>query len=131
MELNFNSIPMEYKVAIGAVFAIVVLSVLAYVSRPSTLSMDLREMVRHSAQLYEISRQDTDAAIALQHATQAVAYLSIARRLATDATIQKMCKVSPSDLERLLLERQAQCVSAITTREATLPSLVAGYAALQ
>lgn len=122
--------PWTAKVAAGVIVAILILCVLSFLSRPATLHADLRELMMNAAQLHEVSKQDSDAALALQHNTSALAFLSMARRFASDASIQAASNVVPSDLDRALQKHQAACIAALSPRDPTLSSLLAEYSSL-
>lgn len=129
-----ETFPFAAKVGAGVVVAVVLLVVLGFMSRPSSLRNDLKGMIMNAAQMHEISKQDSDPAIALMHASTAVAYLSIARNLASDASIHTATKIAPGELERIFKERQAELVSVLSPRalssEPSLSALAAGYAQL-
>jgi hypothetical protein len=122
--------PLYVKVSLGVVLVIVVLSLLSLLSKPHNIHTDTKELVMTAAQMYEFSKQDSDPAVSLQHSTMALAYLSVARRLASDASIQQATKIIPSDLEKIFREQQAKNISELSHKEPTLSSLVAGYASL-
>lgn len=128
--MNPEQWPWSVKVAAGVIVAILILCVLSFFSRPASLHADLRDLVVHAAQMHEVSKQDSDAALALQHNTTALAYLSMARRFASDSAIQSATNVLPADLERTLQKHQASCISTLTNRDPTLSSLLAGYSSL-
>jgi hypothetical protein len=125
-----ESWPIYVKIALGTITVIVILSLLSLLSKPHNINTDLKELVITAAQMYEFSKQDSDPAVSLQHSTMALAYLSVARRLASDASIQQATKIIPSDLEKIFREQQAQNISVLSHKEPTLSSLVAGYATL-
>lgn len=122
--------PIYAKASLGIIATVIVLCILSYFSKPQHLHVDIKELVITAAQMYEFSKQDSDPLVALQHNTTAIAYLSIARRLASDSSIQQATKVIPSDLEKIFREQQAQVIASLSNKEATLTSLVAGYANL-
>lgn len=128
--LTPESWPIHIKIALGVLSVIVILSLLSLLSKPHHIHTDIKELVVTAAQMYEFSKQDSDAAVSLQHSTMALAYLSVARRLASDASIQQATKIVPSDLEKIFREQQAQNISNLSHKEPTLSSLVAGYSTL-
>ena len=114
-------------VVVGVLLVIVLLSMLA---RPTQYSSSLKELVRQSAQLYETAKQDKDPALALQHASEALAILSVARHLAADTAIEKASGVKVHELAGSIAGLQAACVASISPRDPTLTALAAGYANL-
>jgi hypothetical protein len=123
--------PPAVKVALGVLAAVCILCLLSFFSRPATLHADLRDLVSQSAQLHEVSKQDSDPLFALQHNTTALAYLSMARRFASDSAIQAAAKVVPAHLDHTLQEHQARILSMLNAgKDATLTSLLAGHVTL-
>ena len=116
----------------GVIGVVLVLVVFSFAARPVGLQVDLRDIAREAAQLHEMAAQDSDPAISLQHATTAVAYLSVARKLASDRSIQEAANVVPADLDRMLKDKQAAAVKAlrVTKSDPTIASLLAGYSSL-
>ena len=95
-----------------------------------TLNLGIKDLVRHAAQMYELSVQDKDVAVSMNHATEALAYLSVTRHLVSDAQIEEATHVKPAELESILLKQQAKCVSKLSPRDPTLISLLSGTASL-
>lgn len=128
---NPDKWPTWVRVGGIALCVVIFLSVLSFLSRPASLQADLRDLVVHAAQHHEISKQDSDPVLALQHSTTALAFLSICRKLASDSSIQAATKVNPADLERMLRDQQSASISALHPHaEPTLTSLLAGFAKL-
>ena len=119
------------KVA-GICFALLLLLLLASAvfSRPADIQIDVKDLVQQSAQLAEVARQDSDRAIALQHITQAVTLLSVARKLASDASLLQSTGVRVPELEAILTDVQASCIAKLERRDPTLTNIVAKYATL-
>jgi len=123
--------PPAVKIALGVLASVCILCLLSFLSRPATLHADLRDLVSQAAQLHEVSKQDSDPLFALQHNTTALAYLSMARRFASDSAIQAAAKVVPSHLEHALQEQQSRILSLLNSgKDATLTSLLAGHTSL-
>lgn len=110
--------------------ALLVLALVSTLSRPPALPLEVQELVHSAAQYHEMAKQDADPAIALQHSTQALVTLQLARRLASDDTLMHACHVKPKELESILLSTQAACIARVSPREPTLTSLAAGWAKL-
>lgn len=121
---------LELKVLGGVVACIVILSIVSTMSQPVSIRADLKVLVQQAAQLCEMSRQDSDPMIALQHASEAVAYLHVARRLASDSSISQATQIDPQELEKVLLQRRAEAISTKFSGSANLTSIVAGYSTL-
>jgi hypothetical protein len=106
------------------------LCILSNVSKPSSLQVELKELVQQAAQLHEQSLQDTDMALALQHSTQALTYVGFARRLAADAVIEQSTNIKIKELETIITKTQSNQILKISSREATISAIAAGYAKL-
>ena len=123
--------PTSVKIAIGVLATVGILCVLSFLARPASLHADLKDLVSQAAQLHEVSKQDSDPLFALQHNTTALAFLSMARRFASDSAIQAAAKVVPSHLDRELQDQQSRCLSLLNAgKDATLTSLLAGHTTL-
>lgn len=107
--------------------ALVVVALVSTLSRPPALPVEVQELVHSAAQFHEMAKQDSDPAIALQHSTQALVTLQLARRLASDDTLMHACHVRPKELEAILLSTQAACIGRVSPRDPTLTSLAAGW----
>jgi hypothetical protein len=118
------------KITLGCVSILMLVCMLSYLSRPAALNAELRDLVRQAAQLHEQSLQDGDAALGLQHSTQALTYIGFARRLAADAVIEHQTSIKIQELEALVKKTQAGFVARISSREATISAIAAGYAKL-
>jgi hypothetical protein len=126
--LDWSSAKTSVLVAVGCLgFFLILMLLSALVSRSPEVQTSVKELVQVSAQLGETAHQDKDAALALQHSTQALAYLSVARRLASDDSIFAQVGVRCSELERELLDKQAASISRLGRRETTLTNVTAGY----
>lgn len=120
-----------FKATACAYIAVLVLLLLSsLMSRSPDVHVTVKDLVQQSAQLAEVCAQDHDKAIALQHSTQALTLLSVARKLASDGSIQKETGVNIQELERVLLDLQAEAIGKLGGREPTLLNVVAGYASL-
>lgn len=73
-----------------------------------------RALVRQATQLAHVAQQDTDPAVALQHATQATTYLEVALQLVDAATLQRGAEVDVHALAERLRRRQGSCLGAVT-----------------
>jgi hypothetical protein len=123
--------PASVKISLGVLATVCILCLLSFLARPATLHADLKDLVSQAAQLHEVSKQDSDPLFALQHNTTALAFLSMARRFASDASIQAAAKVVPAHLDRELQEQQSRCLSILNSgKDATLTSLLAGHTSL-
>jgi thiamine biosynthesis lipoprotein ApbE len=127
MEDIWNSVSSPIQITIICVGILLFLTCIALLSKPAPISIELKEIIQQAAQFHEKSLQDTDAAIALQHSTQALAYVAFARRLAADAVIEKSTNIKIKELESILIQTQAKHVSKLSSREATISAIAAGY----
>jgi hypothetical protein len=125
-----EEIPLAYKVAAGVVGILVILIVLSFISRPHPPNTTVSELIREASQLHEISKQDSNPAIALQHSTHALALLSICRKLESDESILAHSKISASELERVFRDQQSEAIQKIGKFGASVTSVLSGYAAL-
>ena len=125
-----TSMSTPWKISVAIIGVCLVLVALSMLSRPSPMTSSLKELIRQSAQLYETSRQDKDTALALQHSSEALAILSVARHLAADVAIEKASGIKVGELASAIASYQASCVAAISPREPSTASLAAGYAQL-
>lgn len=119
-----------WKIAAAVIACIVFLCAISLALRPSPYNANLKELVRQCAQLYEIAKQDQDAAVALQHSTEALSILLVCRRLAADAVIEAETKVKVSELGDAVAALQASCIAKLSLRDPTLTAIAAGYAQL-
>lgn len=124
------ALPTAYKVAGAVIGILVILIVLSFISRPHAPNTTVAELVREASQLYEISKQDSNPAIALQHSTSALAFLSTCRKLASDASILAHAKISASELERIFKEQQADCIQKLGKIGPSVTGILAGYSNL-
>ena len=130
MESLFSTVSLnDVKIAGFILLFVLALSILSLFNKPQYLGADIRSLIQESAQLCEFSKQDSDPMIALQHASEAFAFLQIARRFATDSAIYQSTGVSPTDLEKLLVQRRNDCVASVK-RPASLTSIASGYSKL-
>jgi nitrogen fixation/metabolism regulation signal transduction histidine kinase len=90
-------------------------------------ALNVKDLVQTAAQLGETAVQDKDASLALQHSTQALTYLAVARRQASDESIFRHTTVRAAELERALLDVQAAAVGRLGNRAPTLLNVAAGY----
>ena len=119
-----------WKIAVVAIGVLLVLCLLSMLARPQPYSSNLKDLVRQSAQLYETAKQDKDAALALQHVSESLAILSVARHLAADAVIEQATGIKIADLASSISAWQATCVAKLSPRDPTTAALAAGYADL-
>ena len=127
---EWNDLPIVYKTGACVLGVLVVLVILSFISRVPPVNTSVSELIRQASQLHEISKQDANPIIALQHSTEALAYLSICRRLASDSSILAHAKVSASDLERIFKDQQAASVRTLGKHEASVTGILSGYANL-
>ena len=129
-QTSWDTLDTPWKVSVVAISVILLLLLLSMLFKPQPYSSNLKELVRQSAQLYEMARQDKDPAIALQHASESIAILSVVRHLAADSVIEHASGVKVSELAALLSSFQASCIAALSQHEPTASALAAGYAKL-
>ena len=115
-------------ICLGILLLVMLLS--SVLSRSPDLHVNLKDLVQQSAQLAEVAKQDADRSIALQHSTQAITLLSVARKLASDSSILEQTGVKVGELEKLLVDLQAACIAKLEHRSPTLTNVIAGYANL-
>jgi hypothetical protein len=125
-----EDIPLVYKAVAGVFAVLVILVILSFMGRPPPLNTTVQDLIREASQLHEISKQDNNAAISLQHATEALSYLSICRKLASDASILAHAKVSASDLERIFKDQQAGAIQKLGGGKESVSAILSGYVAL-
>lgn len=122
---------LQIKVALSILGVLLFISILSFIMRPNTLHIDLKDLIIEASQMYEISKQDSDPSISLQHSTAALTFLSVCRKLASDSSILEATKVNPSELERLFKIRQSEAISSLSKKEdSTITSILAGYSSL-
>lgn len=98
-------------VAVVVVVLVVVVGVIALVFSPGkAASLDngaVSVLVRGSTRWATLALQDSNPVVALMHACYGMAYLRAARRLASDAELERVHMVDPRALEKTLedLER--------------------------
>ena len=66
----------------------------------------LANLVRQALALHRQANQSTDPSLILQHATEGLAYLTIARKLAQEDTLMQSTDVNVIQLEKELLDLQ-------------------------
>lgn len=125
-----DEFPLAYKVAAAVVAILVILIILSFISRPHPLNTTVSELIREASQLHEISKQDSNPAIALQHSTNALSILSTCRKLASDASILAHAKISAADLERIFRDQQADAIQKIGKIGPSVTAVLSGYATL-
>ena len=128
MEVDWTQSTNSIKVAGACLVVLLLLMLLGSVfSRSADVQVNVKDLIQQCAQLAEVAKQDNDRSIALQHSTQALTMLSIARKLASDASILSHTGVNVAELERLLVDLQASCISKLEHRSPSLTNVVAGY----
>jgi len=127
---DWNELPLVYKTGACVLGVLLLLVILSFMSRAQPVNTSVSELIRQASQLHEISKQDGNPAVALQHSTEALAYLSVCRRLASDSSILAHAKVSASELERIFKDRQAEAIRLISKMEASVTGILSGYATL-
>lgn len=122
----FQKFPQFSKMGLvlGVLFILIILS---FISRPNPLNSSVQDLIREASQAHEISKQDSDPAVSLMHATEALAYLSTCRKLASDASIFHHAKVSASELEKIFKDRQADAIQKLGKIETSVAAILAGY----
>jgi hypothetical protein len=127
---EWTDLPLVYKTSVCVLGVVVLLVILSFMSRATPVNTSVADLIRQASQLHEISKQDTNPAISLQHSTEALAFLSICRRLASDSSILAHAKVSPSELERIFRDQQADAMRKIGKVEASVTGILSGYSNL-
>jgi hypothetical protein len=96
------------KHKLHAVFCIAGVATLCLLARAytnlSSNTLTPRDLMKEASRCLKLSIQDSDASTAILHSSEGLAYLKIARRLASDASLEKSTGVVASELERVLLE---------------------------
>ena len=122
-----QSVGTPLKITVGCVGILMIVCMLSFLSRPAALNAELRDLIQSAAQLHEQSLQDADLALGLQHSTQALTHIGFARRLAADAVIESNTNIKILELETVVRQTQANFVAKISSREATISAIAAGY----
>ena len=117
---------LHQKAALACVGLCVVMVVASYASRPR-LHTSLHELIQRSAALHEASLQDSDVVHAYRHVTEALAYLAIARQLGNDEAIVATANVHPDELAAIMLKHQGSLHARLTSKAATLTTILAGH----
>lgn len=130
MDSVLASIDSPWKIACVVLACLCLVSLASLMMRPQPYTSNLRELIRQSAQLYEIAKQDQDTALALQHSTEALSILLICRRLAADAVIESETRIKVGELSESLGNLQASCIAKLSPRNPSMEALAAGYASL-
>jgi hypothetical protein len=114
-------------VGVGAVSTLARVLASGDAAYPAMYERKARTLVRQATQLGQVSQQDADPAVALQHATQAMTYLEIALQLVDATTLQRGAEVDVHVLGDRLRKRQSSCLSSIL-RQTAPPKSQAGAA---
>jgi hypothetical protein len=75
----------------------------------------LQAILNSAAEWGTASQQDGNPVMKMLHASYALAYLHIARNLASDATIERVCSVRMDEFMRMLEATQSAGIQALTT----------------
>lgn len=94
-----------------SILAILGLCVFFLVLQSHKLPIQIKPLIYHAKQCLEMSRQDSNAMFALQHAVEGLTHIQVARKLASDGKIQELTLQSPSDLEELFQARISELLA--------------------
>lgn len=113
------SYSLTVKFAIGAVLAVLVLSLLSRMSESSIRKYSpkfikhVKNLVRYSSQWSTLAKQDQNPLMSLLHINTALSYAYVAKKLVPTKDIDRIANVNMDELIYLLEEEQMQAVQSV------------------
>lgn len=114
---------MEPWIACSTVIVAMVLIVLLSMStmsgsavRSKNVHRNLLALVRQSARYAALADQDSNAVISMLHSTYALAFVTAARKLATDSALRRLSRVDVAELQNAAEAKQQRALSHINAQ---------------
>jgi hypothetical protein len=99
---NRNKIKLNAILCIAGVAALCILARAFSNTNNSFLPLTPTYLLQQSVLYLNLAKQDNDLITACTHSAQGITYLTLARRLASDSSLEKQSKINPSELEKVL-----------------------------
>ena len=101
-------------VAVGAMLALALISSASTQSSAAPLRpRALRAIMRQSARAATLADQDSNAVMSMTHASYALAYVTAARRMASDRKLRQLTGIDAAELEHAADEKQRRALAHI------------------
>ena len=100
----------------GAIVGVMLLfATISLMARPHSQgrASSVKALVRQSAHFCGLADQDSNAVVALLHATSAQAYITAARSIVSDAALERSCHVNAAELQNAAEAKQRRAVAHI------------------
>jgi hypothetical protein len=100
LDWNRNKIKRNALLCIAGVAALCILA-RAY-SNMGSSSLSPQDLIKEASRCLKLAVQDNDKSIAMLHSAEGLAYLKLARKLASDSSLEKSTGTVAKELERVL-----------------------------
>lgn len=120
MKSGVDRVPEAARWAIGISLGITLIAAISKAAvgnedrHPPEVIRSLKETVSSASKWATTAMQDQNPLVALMHVNYSIAHVQCARKIASDAFIERLCKVNPADLLAKLESHQHSLVQKIT-----------------